>query len=81
MADSKKIDDGGSAFPIEGGVDSGLHADPGMRLREYYAGQAMIGLIQGYAVAYGSPTNAIDEVANEAVSYADALIAALRDRS
>jgi len=72
------IDDGGSAFPCEGGVDSGLHANPGMSIRDHYAGLAMAALIQGYATAYGSPTNAPDEIVKEAVSYADALIAALK---
>lgn len=30
--------DGGSAFPCEGGLDSGLYADPGMSLRDWFAG-------------------------------------------
>lgn len=32
------------AFPSEGGEWSGLHADPGMTMREYFAGQALVGL-------------------------------------
>ncbi len=39
MADSK-IDDGGPAFPCEGGVDSGLYAAPGMSLRQWFATHA-----------------------------------------
>ena len=35
---------GGPAFPAEGGSDSGLHAAPGMTLRDYFAGQALSGL-------------------------------------
>jgi hypothetical protein len=36
-----EINDGGPAFPAEGGPDSGLHAYPGMSLRDYLAGQAL----------------------------------------
>ena len=36
------IEDGGSAFPIEGGEFSGLHADPGMTLRDWFAGQVSL---------------------------------------
>jgi hypothetical protein len=91
MADSKKldwaghdaprsddIDWGGQAFPTEGGDQSALYPDPGMSLRHWYAGQALPGLIQGYAVAYGSPTSAIAEICNEAVNFADELILALK---
>lgn len=46
-------------------------------LRDRFAGHALAGLIQGYAIAYGSPTNAPDEVVREAFSYADAMLAAL----
>lgn len=45
-ADSKNIDDGGSAFPCEGGVDSGLYPDPGMSLRDWLAGQAIGAIIR-----------------------------------
>ena len=37
-------DTGGAAFPCEGGSDSGLYADAGMTLRDYFAGQALSGL-------------------------------------
>ena len=33
----------GSAFPIEGGELSGLYPDPGMSLRDWFAGQALAG--------------------------------------
>lgn len=42
-----KIDDGGSAFPCEGGENSGLYADPGMTLRDWFAGQALASFAQG----------------------------------
>lgn len=35
------VNTGGSAFPAEGGEFSGLHADPGMTMREYYATAAL----------------------------------------
>ncbi|WCA57804.1 hypothetical protein G6M16_008870 [Agrobacterium tumefaciens] len=41
MADIENIDHGGSAFPCEGGVDSGLYSDPGMSLRDWFAGQSV----------------------------------------
>lgn len=43
----KKIEDGGSAFPCEGGENSGLYADPGMTLRDWFAGQALASFGQG----------------------------------
>lgn len=36
---------GGQAFPCEGGFDSGLHADPGMTLRDYFAAKALQGFL------------------------------------
>lgn len=44
MVESKEIDWGGSAFPCEGGSDSNLYPDPGMSLRDYFAGQALAGI-------------------------------------
>jgi len=78
---STKIEDGGCAFPSDSmnGVDrygNRMPFSPGMSLRDWFAGQALAGLIQGYAIAYGSPTNAPDEVVREAFNYADAMLAA-----
>lgn len=53
----------------------------GMTKRELIAMHALAGMITGYAIAYGSPTNAPDEVAREAVGMADALLAALGEQS
>lgn len=36
-----EIETGGPAFPAEGGEASGLHPNPGMSLRDYFAGQAL----------------------------------------
>lgn len=76
---STKIEDGGPAFPhcfedISG--HPSWRQSQGMSRRDWFAGQALAGLIQGYAVAYGSPTNAVDEVVREAFGYADAMLAA-----
>lgn len=49
---------------------------PGMTLRDWFAGHALAGLIQGYSTAYGSPTSAPDEVVVEAYGYADAMLRA-----
>ncbi len=80
---SAKINDGGSAFPhgdmmvwkgkpngTGGGV---LHAEtPGMTLRDWFAGQALAGLV--FHNNYGARSD--DEIANGAYAYADAMIAA-----
>lgn len=60
------------AFPIHvlGGPEAGYH--PGMTLREYYAGQAMVGVL-----ASGQNLLNQNQTADFAVKHADALIAAL----
>lgn len=67
MSEGKKIDDGGPAFPTNSDVIRG-----GMTLREYYAGQAIAGLLAG------APAKTYEDAANESVDYADALISALK---
>ena len=59
------IDDGGAAFPDE---------DSGMTLRQWYAGQALPGVI---VASQTTPELTPEMVANECVLYADAMIAAL----
>lgn len=80
MTDSKHIDDGGPAFARAGAETSigGNYEQDGMSLRQWYAGQALPGLIQGYAITYGSPTNALAEICKEAVNFADEMILALK---
>jgi len=36
-----KINDGGCAFPFEGGTNNGYSPAPGMTLRDWFAGQAL----------------------------------------
>lgn len=49
-------------------------------LHQYYAGLAMQGLIQAYAARGDSPTSHMSEICKEAVSAADELIYALREK-
>ncbi|PJN96852.1 hypothetical protein CNY89_00135 [Amaricoccus sp. HAR-UPW-R2A-40] len=39
---SDKINWGGAAFPCEGGEGSGLYPDPGMSMRDWFAGNAPV---------------------------------------
>lgn len=64
---SDTIDDGGPAFPVEIAV-----RDKGMTLREWFAGQAIIGITSCPESEWGQKD------ANAAVIVADALIAALK---
>ena len=36
--------DGGPAFPFDGGENNGIQPSSGMSLRDYFAGQALAGL-------------------------------------
>ena len=85
MTDMTKPYDGGPAFPQTrqqwqdsqtGGRFVAVDYTGGMTLRDWFAGQALAGLIQGYTVAYGSPTSRPQEVVREAYNYADAMLAA-----
>ena len=92
MTDGNNIDDGGLAFPGKRWQQVGTVADfgfsdddsptfdyvdhPGMSLRDWFAGQALVGLIPAYQAAYGSPTAECMEVVQEAYGYADIMIAA-----
>lgn len=88
MSETQKIDDGGPAFPCEGGDMSGLHAAPGMSLRDWFAGQVLAALVG----AFNSPGNdeirrivmrsaeedgetIHDHAAGSAYAYADAMLA------
>ena len=81
---SAQINDGGPAFPrnaptgkvvkIPGGPDQHIFRyDPGMTLRDYFAGQALAGCLMNYTTTkfgFGE-----DDVAKCAYNYADAMIA------
>lgn len=73
MADEKKIDHGGFAFPTsEIRAPNGMVISPGsdgMSLRDWFAGQALAGLL---ANKYDVP----DSAAFQAYRFADALLAA-----
>lgn len=66
--------EGGQAFPTEGGEMSGCHAHTGMTLREYYAGQAIVGLL----AAGGNDGAVWNAFAEEAFAIADAMLARAR---
>lgn len=68
---SDEIDYGGSAFPCEGGTDSGLYPDAGMSLRDWFAGHCMSSV-----GSFWSDQETIDEYARRAYMMADAMIAA-----
>ena len=61
-----------SAFPVDSPKDPCMVKNPGMTLREYYAGQALAGIL---ACSY-QPANE-ELMAKKAVRLADALIAEL----
>ena len=89
---STTIDNGGPAFPVpEGGLRYGpegytaaqFPGTEGMSLRQWYAGQALAGLVVGcsgvfedgsFSAYHSGPCN--DSVAKRALALADALIAA-----
>jgi hypothetical protein len=75
-----KINDGGPAYPTIG--DGGWGKDPGMSLRDWFAGQAMAAII-----THNPPRRGGDPVDDEdmarargAYSYADAMLAAREGR-
>lgn len=78
MSDSKKIDEGGFAFPTsqisapDGRVLSA--GQDGMSLRDWFAGLAMSGMLGGVPGSHLIPT--ADKLGKEAYEVADALIAA-----
>lgn len=71
--------DGGAAFPCETyGLRNGKETTiptNGMSLRDWFAGQALIGIMSNYTTAIGA-TDA--DVARAAYDYADAMLASRR---
>lgn len=71
MSDAKPINDGGAAFPLKYAIGM----QPGMTLRDWFAGQALTGLIaSGVPVAGKRELTALD-YAPVAYQMADAMIA------
>lgn len=76
--------DGGPAFPSEGeGHGNPKYHSPGMSLRDYFAGQALMALIGNHAAQKRAALEALemkntiyDQVSWQAFQYADAMIAA-----
>lgn len=71
---SSEIDWGGQAFPTEGGDQSGLYPDPGMSLRDWFAGQALSSV-----GSFWSDEDTRIEYARRSYLMADAMIAARKE--
>lgn len=70
-----KIDDGGPAFPAEGGDGSGLHANPGMSLRDWFAGQALPGCMLRCAASEKADGETVEGMfSRRAYEVADAML-------
>jgi len=72
-------DDGGPAFPVPGlsnlPNEGFLHPMSGMTLRDYFAAEAMKGMLSGHFSHYGHEDYwPHDQVASEAYEMADAMI-------
>ena len=67
---------GGAAFPQSTTIGSVSETVGGMTLRDWFAGQALAGLLVGYITQYGAPMNTHDEVFSLAYKAADAMIQA-----
>ena len=75
---SEQVKDGGAAFPT--GLTPGHYSQEGMSLRDWFAGQALAGIMTGHDNS-GSLAWLPGAAAEMAVSVADALIAALGEKS
>lgn len=69
--------DGGPAFPHDNQEMGDRHriAQPGMSLRDWFAGQALAGML-----ADSNVTGTYDKLASAAYDMADAMLAARRER-
>jgi hypothetical protein len=81
MSEQTKIDDGGSAFPqsetANGNTVGDEFAQGGMTLRDYFAAQALMGILSRGMIA--DETN-VDRV-RVAYDYADLMLAARNSKS
>lgn len=73
---AQPINDGGPAFPCEGGSDSGLHPASGMSLRDWLAGRAL-GRLEPPTVYIGKQETEEShrDYARRAYAIADAMLA------
>lgn len=72
--DNSRVDDGGPAFPIAVPTDFQF-AEPGMSLRDWFAGQALPSIISAGTPTEGEGT-VFDWMAADAYAFADAMLAA-----
>lgn len=70
--EAKYVDDGGYAFPNPADDRSGWHAESGMTLRDWFAGQA----ISGFMANTKRPTTFARDDADWVYTIADAMIKA-----
>ncbi len=68
-----KIDDGGPAFAISS------ESYEGMSLRDWFAGQALVGILPMYGADPGGQSG-VSQIANWAYMYADAMIQARKEK-
>ena len=72
--------DGGPAFPSEGeGHGNPKYHSPGMSLRDWFAGQALAGILANPNHIIG--TVSCEGIANDACKFADALLAARKEQT
>ena len=71
-----EIDDGGTAFPVEGGPNSQLISHYGLSKREWYAGMALQGLL-------ANPPTILKQlrIPELCFEYADAMIRAEKEEN
>ena len=70
----EKIEDGGPAFPNAGGSDSPLYGAYGMSLRDWFAGQALMGITSNPNTR-GDADRLSEGIALYAFKAADAMLA------
>lgn len=76
--------DGGRAFPFEGGENNGIQPSRGMSLRDYFAAKALQGLCanpggpfqQSDQCGWTIVNCTVSQIAEEAYGLADAMLAA-----
>lgn len=78
MSEETKIDDGGPAFPRfvpEGHYNGSVHAE-GMTLRDWFAGQALIGAYHAWMADCRNADSSAAGMATECYLIADAMLKA-----